>query len=194
MLAGFGCSLDECGVMLHFANSAAIVRMPETHLDAVRPGAILYGLNPGFDAALMPPELLPVLALRCRLGTVKTVEAGQPVGYSRAWTTPRDTRIAVLPLGYADGYPRTLSNNADVLVGGPALPVGRAGSMDAITIDVTEVPDAAVGDEAVLIGAEGNERITVEELATRGGTIVEEIVARLTDRLPRVFLGEQATT
>lgn len=192
MLRGFGCTLDECGVMLHFANSAAIVRMPETHLDAVRPGAILYGLNPGFDAALMPPDLRPVMALRARLGIVKTVEAGQPVGYSRTWTAPRDSRIAVLPLGYADGYPRTLSNNADVLVGGRRCPLVGLVSMDAITIDVTEVPGAAIGDEAVLIGAQGDERITVEELAARGGTIVEEIVARLTCRLPRVFRGEEA--
>lgn len=194
LLCAFGGVLDEGGVMLHFANSAAIVRMPETHLDAVRPGAILYGLNPGFDPALMPPELRPVLSLRTRLGIVKTVEAGQPVGYNRTWTAPRDSRIAVLPLGYADGYPRALSNNADVLVGGRRCPLVGLVSMDAITVDVTEVPGATLGDEAVLIGAQGDERITVEELAARGGTIVEEIVARLTRRLPRVFLGEEVAS
>lgn len=191
MLSSLGCPSSDRPVMLHVANSAAIVRMPETHLDAVRPGAILYGLNPGFDPQLMPRELRPALTLRARIGIVKTVEAGQPVGYNCTWRAPRDSRIAVLPLGYADGYPRSLSNNADVLVGGRRCPLVGLVSMDAITIDVTEVPEAAIGDEAVLIGAQGEERITVEELAARANSIVEEIVARLTCRLPRIFLGEE---
>jgi len=177
--------------LIHLANSAAIVRMPETHFDAVRPGAILYGLNPGFTPELMPAGLLPALSLRCRIATVKTVEAGRPVGYNCTWRAERDSRIAVLPLGYADGYPRVLSNDADVLVGGRRCPLVGLVSMDAITVDVTDVPRVAIGDEAVLIGAQGDERVTVEELAHRAGTIVEEIVARLTQRLPRVYLDEE---
>lgn len=187
----FGVDTAEKRPMIHLANSAAIVRMPTTHHDAVRPGAILYGLNPGFMPELMLDDLRPALALRARLATVKTVEAGEPVGYNRTWYAERDSRIAVLSLGYADGYPRTLSNNADVLVGGRRCPLVGLVSMDAITIDVTDVPGAQIGDEAVLIGAQGGERVTVEELAARGGTIVEEIVARLTRRLPRVYLGRE---
>ena len=189
MLGLFGVDTAGERPMIHLANSAAIVRMPETHYDAVRPGAILYGLNPGFAAELMPDDLRPALALRARFATVKTVEAGEPVGYNRAWYAQRDSRIAVLSLGYADGYPRTLSNNADVLVAGRRCPLVGLVSMDAITIDVTDVPGATIGDEAVLIGAQGDERVTVEELAARADTIVEEIVARLTKRLPRVYLG-----
>ncbi len=191
MLALFGVDTAGERPMIHLANSAALVRMPETHHDVVRPGAILYGLNPGFAPELMPEGLLPAMSLRARLATVKTVEAEEPVGYNCSWRAERDSRIAVLPLGYADGYPRTLSNNADVLVRGRRCPIVGLVSMDAITIDVTDVPGVQIGDEAVLIGAQGEERITVEELAARAGTIVEEIVARLTRRLPRVYLGRE---
>ncbi|MGD9495952.1 MAG: alanine racemase [Armatimonadota bacterium] len=192
MLAELGACVREPLPTIHLANSAAIVRMPETHYDAVRPGAILYGLNPGFAPELMPASLRPALSLRCRIATVKSVEAGEPVGYNCAWRAPRASRIAVLPLGYADGYPRLLSNNAEVLVGGRRCPLVGLVSMDAITIDVTDVPGARIGEEAVLIGAQGQERITVEELAARADTIVEEIVARLSRRLPRVYLGREA--
>jgi len=176
---------------LHIANSGAIVRMPDTRFDYVRPGAILYGLNPGFDDSLMPP-LLPALSLRTKLATVKRLEKGAPVGYGATWQAPRETMLAVLPLGYADGYTRQLSNNADVLVGGRRCPLVGMVSMDAITVDVTDVPGAKVGDEAVLIGAQGGERITVEEISRRAGTIVEDTVGRLARRLPRIYHGEEA--
>ncbi len=174
---------------LHIANSGAIVRMPDTRFDYVRPGAILYGLNPGFDDSLMP-EFRPALALKARVAIVRHIEKGAPVGYSCAWRAERETTLAVLSIGYADGYSRQLSNNADVLVGGRRCPLVGMVSMDAITVDITDVPDAKLGDEAVLIGAQGGERITVEETARRAGTIVQDIVARLSDRLPRVLLGE----
>ncbi len=174
---------------LHVANSGAIVRMTDTRFDYVRPGAILYGLNPGFDHSLMP-DFRPALALKTRLATVKRIESGAPVGYNCAWRAERDTTIAVLPMGYVDGYTRELSNNADVLVGGRRCPLVGMVSMDAITVDVTDAPGARVGDEAVLIGPQGDERITVEEVSRRVGTIVEDTVGRLSNRLPRVYLGE----
>lgn len=177
------------GATRHICNGVAIVRMREAHLEMVRPGSILYGFNPGFAPELMPEGIRPVAALRCRIGTVKQVEAGQPVGYGCTWRTERDSRIAVLPLGYADGYPRALSGNADVLIAGQRCPaVGRI-SMDAITVDVTEAEGVAAGDEAVLIGAQGEERITIEELAKRAGTIGEEITSRLSSRLARTYLN-----
>lgn len=177
------------GPDLHIANSGAIIRMPDTHFGYVRPGAILYGLNPGFDDSLMPP-LRPAMSLRTKLATLKRIEKGAPVGYNRAWRAPRDTLLAILPLGYADGYTRQLSNNADVLVGGRRCPLVGMVSMDAITVDVTDVPGARVGDEAVLIGTQGDERITVEEVSRRAGTIVEDTVARMSSRLPRIYHGE----
>ncbi len=175
--------------LIHMANSAGIVRLPGAHFDAVRPGAILYGMNPGFDPELMPGGIRPALELRCRIGALKPVEAGAPVGYNCSWHAPRNSRIAVLPVGYADGYPRALSNNAEVLVGGRRCPLVGMVSMDAVTVDVTDVPAAAIGDEAVLMGAQGAERITVEELARRAGSIVEEIAGRLSRRLPRTYVN-----
>lgn len=179
--------------MLHIAASAGIVRIPEAHLDAVRPGTLLYGINSGFDPDLLPEGLRPVLSLVCRIGTIKQIEAGQPVGYNRSWRAPRDSCIAVLEVGYADGYPRALSNNADALVGGRRCPVVGRVSMDAITLDVTDAGPMEIGDEAVLIGAQGDERITVEEIADRAGTIVEEIMSRLSCRLPRAYSGRRDT-
>lgn len=191
MLALFGVETGGDRPQLHIGNSAALIRMPEAHYDAVRPGAVLYGLNPGLPPELMPEGLRPALTLRSRIATLKTVEAGQPVGYNCTWRAERDSRIAVLPLGYADGYPRALSNNADVLIGGRRCPIVGVVSMDSITVDVTEAPEVKIGDEAVLIGAQGDEHITIEELAERAGTIVQEIAARLSPRLPRIYLNQE---
>ncbi|MFO8079215.1 MAG: alanine racemase [Armatimonadota bacterium] len=177
------------GPVRHVSNSIALLRMPEARLEMVRPGAVLYGFNPGCDPALIPDDIRPVASLRSTVSLVKTVEAGQPVGYGLTWHASRDSRIAILPLGYADGYPRALSNNADVLIAGRRCPlVGRV-SMDALTVDVTDAGTVTIGDEVVLIGAQGDERITVDEIAQRAGTIGQEIVSRLSPRLPRVYLN-----
>ncbi len=190
MLSRLPRELMAADPVLHMANSGAIMRVPEAHFDAVRPGAILYGLNPGFDPALMQ-NLRPALTLRGRLATVKSVEAGAPVGYNCTYRSPRDTRIGLIPLGYADGYPRALSNNAEVLVAGQRVPVVGLVSMDCVAVDLGKVAEARVGDEAVLIGRQGDEQITVEELSARAGTIVEELASRLTGRLPRRYLGAE---
>jgi alanine racemase len=177
------------GPVRHVSNSVALLRLPEARLEMVRPGAVLYGFNPGCDPALIPEDIRPVASLRSRVSHVKTVEEDEPVGYGLTWYAPRDSRIAILPLGYADGYPRALSNNADVLIGGRRCPlVGRV-SMDALTVDVTDAGAVEMGDEVVLIGWQGDERITVDEIAERAGTIGQEIVSRLSPRLPRVFLN-----
>lgn len=175
------------GPIRHVCNSVALLRLPEARLEMVRPGAILYGFNPGCDPALIPEGIRPVASLHSRVALVKAIEAGQPVGYGLTWCAPRDSRIAILPLGYADGYPRALSDNADVLLGGRRCPlVGRV-SMDALTVDVTGAGPVAIGDEVVLIGTQGGERITIDEIARRAGTIGQEIASRLSPRLPRVY-------
>ena len=177
------------GPVRHVCNSAGLLRMPQARLEMVRPGSILYGLNPGFDESLMPEGMRPVAALKARIAALKLIEAGQPVGYGCSWRATRVSRIAILPLGYADGYPRALSNNAEVLLGGQLCPVVGRVSMDAITVDATDAEGVGVGDEAVLIGAQGERRIALEEIARRAGTICEEISSRLSPRLPRVFIG-----
>lgn len=174
------------GPIRHVCNSVGLLRMPEARLDMVRPGAILYGFNCGFDPALMPEGIRPVAKLRSVVSMVKVVEAGEPVGYGLTWHAPRDSRIAVLSLGYADGYPRALSGNADVLIGGHRCPLAGRVSMDALTVDVTDAGPVGIGDEAVLIGAQGDGRITIEETAERAGTIGQEIMSRLMRRIPRV--------
>ncbi|MBD3291861.1 MAG: alanine racemase, partial [Armatimonadia bacterium] len=188
MSAHFGGG-EEGGPIRHLCNSVGTLRMPDAHLEMVRPGSILYGFNPGFDPVLMPDGIAPAASLKCRIGTAKVLEAGQPVGYGCTWRAPRESCIAVLPLGYADGFPRSLSNNADVLIDGRRCPVVGRVSMDAITVDATEADSVGIGDEAVLIGQQGGERITVEEVARRGDTICEEITSRLSSRLRRVYLN-----
>lgn len=185
----FGAAEHAGGPVRHVCNSAGLLRMPQARLEMVRPGSILYGLNPGFDESLMPEGIRPVAALKARVAAVKLIETGQPVGYGCSWRAPRDSRIAILPLGYADGYPRALSNNAEVLLGGRLCPVVGRVSMDAITVDATDAEGVGVGDEAVLIGAQGERRIALEEIARRAGTICEEVGSRLSLRLPRVFIG-----
>ncbi len=173
----------------HCCNTAAAVYYPDMHLSMIRPGAGIYGINPG-----LPPEsaaqIRPALSLRSKLGLIKSVRPGDSVGYGRAWKAPRDTRLALVPLGYCDGYPRVLSSNADVLVGGHRVPIVGRISMDVMIIDVTEAGEVNVGEEVVLIGTQGDERVGVEELATRAGTTVQEIVSRFGPRLPRVYVNE----
>lgn len=173
----------------HACNTAASVYYPDMHLSMIRPGAGIYGIDPG-----LPPEsaaqIKPALTLRSKLGLTKSVRPGDSVGYGRAWKAPRESRLALVPVGYADGYPRVLSSNADVLVRGRRVPIVGRISMDVTILDVTDVGEVSVGDEVVLIGTQGDERVGVEELATRAGTTVQEIVTRLGPRLPRVYINE----
>lgn len=173
---------------VHIANSAGTLRLSEAHLGMVRPGAILYGLNPGVDADVIPAGIRPALSSTSKICAVKLLGPGEPVGYGCTWRAPRESRIAIVPVGYADGYPRALSGRAEVLVSGMRCPVVGLISMDAITVDITDAP-AGLGDEVVLIGRQDDERITVEELARRADSIVEEVSSRLSPRLPRIHLN-----
>ncbi len=164
----------------HAANSAAALRFPFARLDLVRPGGAVYGLCMGLPAAL---------SLKSKIVFLKTVPPGTTVGYGATFRAKRATRIATIPLGYADGWDRALSNRGTALVGGKRVPVVGRVSMDMLTLDVTGAPQARVGEDVVFIGAQGGERITPEDVAERLGTISYEVTCALTARVPRVYLG-----
>ena len=178
----------------HAANSAAVMAasswrsaMGGPLYDAVRPGLMLYGARPG-PAVGAGVDLRPVLSLTTRILLLKRVPPGTPISYGRTFITRRESLIAVLPIGYADGYPRALSNAGRVLVRGRAAPVVGRVCMDLTMVDATDVPDAAEGDEAVVIGAQGAAAITVEEVAACAGTIAYEILCGIGPRVPRRYL------
>ncbi len=168
----------------HAANSAAAWRFPESHLDMVRAGIAIYGLAPfpGFSAGLHP-----ALTWKTRIAFLKEVAAGTPLSYGSFYTTTGRARIATLPVGYADGYSRSLSNTGLVLVGGRRVPVVGRVCMDQLLVDVTGVPACQEGDEAVLLGVQGEERITVDEMADWLETINYEVICRISHRVPRIY-------
>lgn len=175
-------------LVLHAANSAATLAVPESRLDMVRCGVAIYGLDPfGVDPAAH--ELEPALELRSYVAALKPLAPGESVGYGSTFTAAAPTWIATLPVGYGDGYRRAFSDNADVLIGGRRHPlVGRV-SMEYVTVDVGPDPAGiAEGDEAVLLGRQGEERILAEELARRIDTINYEITTALTARPTRAHL------
>ncbi len=166
--------------LAHAANSAAALKFPSARFDMVRPGLAAYGLYPGFE---------PALTLKTKIVFLKTVPKGASVSYGATWRARRVSRVATLPIGYADGYPRALSNRADALVGGRRCRVIGRVTMDQTMIDVTGVAAARVGEDAVLIGAQGRERVDAAELARLCGTIPYETAAALSSRVPRVPVG-----
>jgi alanine racemase len=179
-------------LLVHAANSAATLREPRAHFDMVRCGIALYGMDPfGADASAW--ELAAALELRSYLAEVKRCCKGESVGYGRRFIAARDTWIGVLPLGYGDGFRRALSDNADVLVAGMRYPVVGTVSMDNVTVDLG--PSAAsqrlLGCEATMIGAQGSERVSAEELAWRLGTINYEVTCGITARVPRAYTQER---
>ena len=176
--------LRRPGVVLHAANSAATFRRAEAHLDLVRCGVAIYGLDPfGEDPAARGLE--PALRLESYVAAVKRAAPGESAGYGRRFVADRPTTIATLPIGYADGVRRGLTNNADVLVRGRRRPLVGTVSMDNVTLDVGPDTDVRVGDPAVLIGAQEGERILAEEIARRLDTINYEVTCAISARVPR---------
>ena len=168
----------------HIANSAAALRFPELQRDMVRPGLALYGMRPA--GGLEDLDLRPVMRVTTEVLFVKNLPAGAGVSYGRRWVAPRPTRLATLPVGYADGYPRSLSNVGEVLIHGHRAPVRGAVCMDMILVDVTDVPHRVrPGDEVELLG----DGVRAEELAAWAGTIPYEIVTGFSERVPRSFEG-----
>jgi len=172
----------------HFANSAAVFDLPDAHFDAVRPGISIYGLKPS-HTMLNPKtnDLRPVLEWKTRIIFLKEVPAGTGLSYGHIYHTDRPSLIATIPLGYGDGISRRLSNRFDVLVGGTRCPqVGRI-CMDQCLVDVTGLRGTvSLGDEVVIIGRQGNEEVTADELALKVGSINYEIVTNISGRVPRI--------
>jgi len=177
------------GAIAHVANSAAALRSVDSHFDMARCGIAIYGLDP-FHRDPSLHGLEPALSLESYVADVKALARGDGVGYGRTWTAERDTHVAVLPIGYGDGYRRGLSNRAQVLVGGRRYPVAGTISMDNITVDVGAGPDVAVGELATLIGAQGDERVLAEELAAALGTINYEVTCGIAPRVRRLYLHD----
>jgi alanine racemase len=172
-------------LIAHAANSAATFREPASHFDLVRCGIAIYGLDP-FHQDPGERGLEPALSLETWVGAVKRFEPGDSAGYGRTWKASEPTRVATLPIGYGDGWRRALSNNCDVLIGGRRHPLVGTISMDNVTVNLGADSDAKPGDPAILIGAQGDERILCEEVAQRLGTINYEVTTGLLPRVRRL--------
>jgi alanine racemase len=178
----------------HIANSAGVLRLPESHLDMVRPGLLLYGVYPSrspHPGESWTVDVAPALSWRSRVVYFKVVEAGSPVSYGSTWQSDHAVRMVTVPVGYGDGYSRSMSNKARVLIHGRSYPqVGRI-CMDQMMVNI-EWSSAYNGDEVVLIGEAGDQRVAVEDLADWAGTIPYEILTAINDRVPRVYLGAES--
>lgn len=181
-------ALGVTAPLRHAANSAALFQCAGSHLDAVRPGLALFGVEP---RAGLCPELRPAMSLRTEVVALRDLEPGDSAGYGATWTARRKSRIATVPLGYADGLSRALSNKGHVLVRGKRAPIVGTVSMDLTMIDVTDLPGVDVGDEAVAMGPQrgplGEDSITVDEIARHLGTIPWEVLTTISRRVPRFY-------
>lgn len=170
----------------HCTNSGAMINYDWAYLDMVRPGIALYGCYPAEETGGI--ELRPAMSVRSRIAQIKEFDAGDTVSYGRIYTAPGKRRIAIVPIGYADGLHRTLSGKIDMLVRGQRVPqVGRI-CMDMCMLDVTDVPDAAVGDTVTLFGHDGDAFIPVEEQAEKAGTISYELLCAMSPRVTRIYV------
>lgn len=172
----------------HCSNSAGIVELPEANMDLVRAGITLYGLWPSEEVDKGRISLKPVLSLVTHVAYVKELPAGREISYGGTYVTKEKRIIATIPVGYADGYARGLSNKGDVLIHGKRAPIRGRVCMDQFMVDVTDIPDVKSGDEVILIGQSGSECITMEEVGTISGRFNYEFVCDLGKRIPRVFV------
>jgi alanine racemase len=190
--------LEDDGIAIpikHIACTAATILFPETYFDMVRIGIGMYGLWPSKETYLScilqnrkPIQLKPVLAWKTRIAQIKKISKGAYVGYGCTFRATRETVLAVLPIGYYDGYSRDFSNVSYVLIKGQRAPVRGRVAMDFIMTDVTDIPDVRVEDEVVLLGEDGGDSIKADDLAALAGTINYEIVTRINPRIPRIIL------
>jgi len=178
----------------HFSNTAAALLWPESWYELIRLGIGAYGMWPSSETLVTAAlegrrdavSLRPALTWKTRIAQVRTAAAGAYVGYGRTYRCTHESRLAVLPVGYYDGYDRRLSNVAYVLIGGRRAPVRGRVCMNMTIVDVTHVPEAALGDEVVLLGAQGEERLSAEQVAGWIGTINYEVTTRINEALPRL--------
>lgn len=180
-------ALEEKGLHIpikHICNSAGIMMYPEMHLDMVRPGVILYGMYPSDEVDKSKLNLIPAMTLKSRITYVKEVEEGRGVSYGKEYITDRKTKIATVPVGYADGYLRRIAQHGEMIVKGVKVPIIGRICMDQCMIDVTDVHNIERGDEAIIFGREG---ITVDDVAKWCGTINYEVSCMISKRIPRIY-------
>ena len=171
----------------HCSNSAGILEMPQANMDVVRAGITLYGLSPSDEVAKDIIKLEPVLSFKSTVVYVKTIPAGTAVSYGRTYIADKERTIATIPLGYGDGYPRGLSGKGYVLIHGKKAPILGRVCMDQFMVDVTDIPETKENDEVTLIGTDGNETITMEDLGELSGRFNYELACNLGKRIPRVY-------
>jgi len=187
--------LEEAGIdisLKHVANSMAVIGFDRARLNLVRPGLVLYGLYPKADLK-EKVSFIPVMTIKTKIVFLKEVPKGRFISYGKKFMTAKLTKIATLPIGYGDGYPRALSNKASVLIRGERAPVVGTICMDQIMVDVGHIPNVSVGDEAVLLGRQADKEISAEELAQLSDTIPYEIVCSIAPRVPRVYVDMMQT-
>lgn len=180
-------SFDYSIPVKHCSNSAGIVELPEANMDVVRAGITLYGLWPSDEVSRDIVPLKPALTLKSHIVYIKEVDEGVAISYGGTYVTPKKMRVATIPVGYGDGYPRGLSNKGHVLIRGKKAPILGRVCMDQFMVSVEDIPDAQEGDEVTLIGAEGAEQITMEELGGLSGRFNYELACDLGKRIPRVY-------
>ncbi|MCH5269801.1 MAG: alanine racemase [Lachnospiraceae bacterium] len=177
------------GLIKHCSNSAGILKMPEANMDVVRAGISLYGLAPSKEVDMGRIPLTPALSLYSTVIHVKWLPAGSPISYGGTYVTDSKRRIATIPLGYGDGYPRGLSGKGYVLIRGKKVPIVGRICMDQFMVDVTDVPEVKEGDKVTLIGRDGEEVISAETLGELSGRFHYELVCMLSKRIPRIYIG-----
>jgi alanine racemase len=191
--------LDEAGIhppTIHANNSAALLHEPDTLFNLVRPGLMVYGVLPMGNrriGAALEKHIRPALSLKCRVSLVKEISSGTSLSYGRTFVAPRKMRVATVTAGYGDGFPRAGSNRAQVLVGGKRCAVLGRITMDQAMVDVSKLPRVATGNEVVLLGQQGRDAITANELASWCGTVPWEILTNISYRVTRVYRGGQAS-
>ncbi|MGC8787013.1 MAG: alanine racemase [Anaerolineae bacterium] len=184
--------LEDAGIRIplkHVANSAATLSLPETHLDMVRCGITIYGLRPSPEVKMVVP-LRPAMSIKARVARVRTLPAGSSISYNRTYITSKPTPVALVPIGYGDGYRRSLSNKGMVLIHGQRVPIIGRVCMDQFMVDVSNIPDVQLNDEVVILGRQGDEEINAEEIGAWVGTNNYETVAAILPRVPRVYLTQ----
>lgn len=185
--------LEKRGVNVgkkHIANSAAIIDMPDTHFDGVRPGILLYGYYPSYEVNRDKLDLKRVLTLKANISYVKTLPKGEYISYGRRFHTERESIIATIPIGYADGYSRQMLNKAKVIINGQLAPVVGSICMDQCMVDITDIGQVKEGDEVILLGEQNGVKFDAEDMAEIIGTINYEVMCMISKRVPRVYIRD----
>ena len=189
--------LEDGGINIpvkHLCNSAGIMEFPSAYANMVRNGIITYGLYPSDEVDKTKINLTPAMSIKSHVVYVKEVDENFTVSYGATYVTQGRTKIATIPIGYADGYPRSLSNKGRVIIKGKSAPIIGRVCMDQMMVDVTGIDDVRQGDVVTIVGADGNEKITVEELAGMSGSFNYEFVCNVNKRVPRVYIKNGKVT